>query len=103
VLSLAEREVISRGLCQGHSLRQIAQVLDRAVSTVSREVKRHGGRKAYRAASADRRAWKNALRPKDCLLGTQPALQRAVARKLKQNWSPLQISGWLKLKHARVA
>jgi IS30 family transposase len=99
VLSLAEREGISRGLCQGHSLRQIAKELKRAVSTVSREVNRHGGRWAYRAESADRRAWNNARRPKECVLARQSVLQRAVARKLEQNWSPRQIAGWLKLKH----
>lgn len=99
VLSLAEREVISRGLCQGHSLRQIAKELKRAVSTISREVKRHGGRRAYRAESADRRAWNNAQRPRECVLARQPVLQRAVAGKLEQNWSPRQIAGWLKLKH----
>src|SRR5437868_14752688 len=56
-LSIAEREAISRGLSHGRSLRRIAADLGRAPSTVSREVLRHGGRKAYRAHRADRRAW----------------------------------------------
>src|ERR1041384_4231903 len=43
VLSLAEREEISRGLSAERSLRQIAAALGRAPSTISREIKRHGG------------------------------------------------------------
>jgi transposase, IS30 family len=43
-LTLAEREDISRGIAGGSPIRQIAKGLRRAVSTVSREVARHGGR-----------------------------------------------------------
>src|SRR3982074_1339093 len=45
-LTLREREEISRGLACGSSIREIAKGLERAVSTVSREVARHGGRPA---------------------------------------------------------
>ena len=47
-LTLAEREDISRGIASGLSIREIANGLQRAVSTVSREVSRHGGRPLYR-------------------------------------------------------
>lgn len=96
-LSLAERESISRGLAQGQSLRQLARELGRAASTISREVKRHGGREQYRAESADKRAWKNAQRPKRCVLASRLRLQQVVAARLKRNWSPEQIAQWLKL------
>jgi hypothetical protein len=56
VLSRAEREEISRGVAAGDSMRTIAAALNRAPSTVSREVGRHGGREAYRADAADRAA-----------------------------------------------
>jgi transposase, IS30 family len=56
-LTLAEREDISRGIAGGSSLRQIAKGLQRAVSTVTREVARHGGRPQYRANDADQQAW----------------------------------------------
>ena len=59
VLTLAEREDISRGIASGCSLRVIAQGMRRAPCTVSREAARHGGR----ANEADRRAWDSALRP----------------------------------------
>src|SRR5258707_9197721 len=48
-LTLAEREDISRGIASAASLREIARHLGRVVSTVSREVTRHGGRPVYRA------------------------------------------------------
>ena len=94
-LTLAEREEISRGLVTGCSLRRIACRLGRAPSTVSREVRRHGGRTSYRASAADGRAWDRARRPKLCRLATERPLCRLVAEKLADDWSPQQISGWL--------
>ena len=98
-LTLAERENISRGIASGSSLREIAKHLERAVSTVSREVARHGGRPQYRANEADHRAWESALRPKPCLLARKGKLQEIVASKLILDWSPEQISGWLKMQY----
>ena len=95
-LTLVEREDISRGIASGCSLRVIAQRRNRAFSTVSREVARHGGRAQYRASEADQQAWESALRPKPCLLATYCKLQGIVASKRIQDWSPEQISGWLK-------
>lgn len=95
-LTLAEREEISRGIAAGRTMGAIARSLRRATSTVSREIERNGGRRRYRAAAADKRAWAKALRPKECKLAKYPALRQAVARKLKRNWSPEQIAGWLK-------
>jgi transposase, IS30 family len=95
-LSLAEREEISRGVATGVSLRAIAARLGRAASTVSRELRRNGGHRRYRAAAADKRAWSRALRPKPCKLATNDDLRRLVASRLKENWSPEQIAGWLK-------
>jgi IS30 family transposase len=96
-LTLAEREDISRGIASGSSIREIANGLQRPVSTVSREVSRHGGRPLYRASEADRRAWESALRPKVCLLAIDEKLRTIVASKLILDWSPEQISAWLKV------
>lgn len=95
-LTLGEREEISRGMAAAHSLRRIAAQLGRAPSTVSREITRHGGRRRYRAADADTAAWERARRPKRCRLAQHRRLQRIVAKKLRLDWSPEQISGWLK-------
>ena len=95
-LSLSEREEISRGIAAEQSLRSIAECLGRSPSTVSREIQRNGGYDDYRASVADEQAWNRARRPKRCQLGRHPRLRRMVARKLRRNWSPEQIAGWLK-------
>jgi IS30 family transposase len=98
-LTLAEREDISRGIASDSSIREIARRVDRAASTVSREVARHGGRPAYRAHDADSQAWESALRPKRCLLAVNRKLRNMVASRLILDWSPEQISGWLKTRY----
>jgi IS30 family transposase len=95
-LTLAEREEISRAVVMGHSLRSIATSLGRAPSTISREINRNGGRAGYRASQADQAAWDRAHRPKICKLVENRALARIVAGKLRMEWSPEQIAGWLK-------
>ena len=99
-LSLEDREEISRGLASNISLRQIAKIIARAPSTVSREVKRHGGRKNYRAILADDRARHRSRRPKICKLEQEPRLKEIVSEKLSLQWSPEQISGWLKREYS---
>ncbi len=79
-LSLAEREEISRG---------------RAPSTVSREVKANGGRRAYRALVAERAARRRVRRPKVAKLARCPRLRAVVEHQLADFWSPEEISGWL--------
>jgi len=98
-LTLREREEISRGLAAALSFRAIARDLARAPSTISREVGRNGGRKAYRAAGSDQRAWDCAMRPKACKLLSNEPLCRLIARKLRLKWSPQQIAGWLRRQH----
>ena len=98
-LSLMEREKISRGLVSGRSFRQLGRDLRRAISTISREVARNGGHRAYRAARADPRALDRAGRPKPCQLAFNPALCKLVAGKLSGQWSPQQIAGWLKAQY----
>ena len=98
-LTLAEREEISRGLSAEQSLRQIAKVLQRSPSTISREIARNGGKQHYRATQADQAAWERSRRPKACRLAQHGKLRRSVANKLTLDWSPEQISGWLKCKY----
>ncbi len=95
-LSRAEREEISRGLARGESLRAIGRAIGRLHTTVSREVKRNGGRERYRAQPADQAAWDRARRPKPSKLCLNSLLRAVVSEKLCQKWSPEQISGWLR-------
>ena len=98
-LTLADREVIERGRALGTSLRGMAHTLGRAPSTISREIARNGERtgqrRGYAAATADARARAAARRPKPSRLAANALLRTAVATKLKADWSPAQIAGWL--------
>src|SRR5580698_3901498 len=81
-LTLAEREDISRGIASGSSIREIARGLQRAASTVSREVARNGGRPLYRASEADHKAGSQLCDPRLCLLAIDQKLRTIVASKL---------------------
>ena len=98
-LALREREEISRGPVAGQSIRAPAGTVGRAASTVIWEVRRNGGRGRYRAAAADRRAWKQALRLKPRKLVLNGHLRQAVALKLQRHGSLEQIAGWLNGTH----
>jgi IS30 family transposase len=62
------------------------------------EVTRHGSRSVYRAMKRTQ-AWDSALRSKRCLLAGNRKLRNIVASKLVLDWSPEQISGWLKTQY----
>ena len=94
-LSLTEREEISRGLATGETMRCIAARLERAPSTVCREVASNGGRHRYRATVAHRASRHRAQRPKPAKLATNHQLRKVVEEKLELWWSPTQISDWL--------
>ena len=98
-LTLSEREEISRGLIAKQSLRSIARTLNRSASTISREVRRNGGRARYRATQSDEAAWNRAHRPKSCKLAGNDYLCRIISVKLIRKWSPQQIAGWLMREH----
>ena len=95
-LTLSEREEISRGLATSQSMLAIAIRLSRSPSTVCREINRNGGYYHYRATHAEQAAWNRARRPKLCKLICNKPLSRMVAKKLRLQWSPQQIAGWLK-------
>lgn len=96
-LSLAEREEIALGVGCGESAAVIARRLGRAVSTVTRELARNGGRRGYRAVGADARALERARRPKLAKLARSPRLRAEVERRLAERWSPEQIAARLRL------
>src|SRR6267154_3484006 len=98
-LTLPEREEISRGITAHQSARSIARLLGRSASTVSREITRNGDYDRYRAALADEKAWIRARRPKRCKLANNRWLRQVVVQKLRLNWAPEQIAGWLKRAH----
>ena len=98
-LSPEEREEISRGIARGASAREIARALGRSHTTIGREIERCGGRRRYRAHAAERESWRRARRPRPTKLELCPELRRLVIERLKEDHSPEQIAGWLKLQY----
>jgi IS30 family transposase len=95
-LSLQEREEISRGLAAAESLRSIAVRIGRPPSTVTREVARNLGRRSYRAGRAEQAALHRGRRPKPAKLTVHSTLWAEVVGLLEEDWSPQQISRFLK-------
>lgn len=97
-LSLAERLQIADLRHLGCSIRQVARELDRAPSTIKREIDRHtNAHGRYLPRSAHEAAAQNRRRPREYKLLADSALRRLVQRKLDLHWSPDEISGWLKV------
>jgi len=95
-LTMAEREEIRVSLSAKLGIREIARLLNRSPSTISREIQRNRGRRWYKAVDADNRATRMARPPKPCLLEVNPDLRQLVVDKLELKWSPEQISGWVR-------
>ncbi len=85
-LSFAEREEIAIWRAQGHGVREIARRLERAPSTISRELRRNaatrGGGLEYRATTAQWHADRSARRPKPAKLANNAALRCYVQDRL---------------------
>ena len=90
--SFEERCEIARLQGEGRSLRQIAASLDRAPSSVARELKRNSGvqvgyKPAYAQQQTKARRWSGSK------LDRQPQLRELVLDRLSAGWSPEQIAG----------
>ncbi|WP_438872995.1 IS30 family transposase [Paractinoplanes hotanensis] len=95
MLTLIDREEISRGLAEGLEYKEIARLISRNPSVVSRDVARHGGRAEYRAVVADELAVAGRRRPKVYAVDRSPRLRTVVKELLKGGWSPASIAGRL--------
>ena len=85
-LSFVEREQIALFRAKGHGIREIARQLMRAVSTISRELRRNAATRSggleYRATTAQWHADRAARRPKRAKLASNAALRRYVQDRL---------------------
>jgi IS30 family transposase len=95
MLTLADREEISRGLAESLEYKEIAVLIGRDPSVVSREVARHGGRGGYRAVGAEHVALAARSRPKVMAVDRAPGLRSVVLDLLRLGWSPGSIAGRL--------
>ena len=100
-LTIEERCELARLRGQGHSMRQIATIMDRSTSTISRELNRNGSRKeGYNPGYADEQAW--ARRWCGSKLDRDASLRQLVYSCLQSGWSPQQVSGRLALEAGRT-
>ena len=93
-ISLEERCAIARLQGAGHSVRQIAASLDRAPSTIARELKRNQSRQqgylpGYAHQQSRARRWRGSKLDRD------PQLRALVLARLAEHWSPEQVAGRL--------
>ncbi len=95
-LSLDEREEIRAGIEAGRSAASIARRLRRHPTTVSRELRRNGGRDVYRAVRAQRRCDRQRRRPKPFKLVVDPKLGRQVEGGLRRGFSPPAVAALLR-------
>jgi transposase, IS30 family len=99
-LSLEERCSLSRLSQAGKTIRQIAAAMDRAPSTITRELKRNrGSQVGYQPAYADKQA--RSRRWKGSRLLRDAKLQAQVLAGLEKGWSPAQVAGRLKKESKR--
>lgn len=98
-LQKEERFCIEKLLQQEKSFTEIAQVLDRGLSTISEEVHENGGRKKYSAEKADHRAYlKQYWKKKNCnKIAMNGHVSKFVEKSLRKGWSPETISDRLKI------
>lgn len=99
--SLKERCTISQLSQAGKTVRQIATIMDRAPSTIARELKRNSGTQvgydpAYAQQQANSRHWRGSRLLRD------PELQQEVLKHLEQGWSPAQVAGRLRREKRRT-
>jgi len=100
-LSQAERYQIHALMKAGHNQSQIAKVLDRSKSTISRELSRNTGSRGYRPKQACEMSAERAQNSRNA--NTVPAWVNDQAQLLLQlQWSPEQIASKLPISHETV-
>ncbi len=103
-LSYEERYVIEKLFNKKVSIRDIAEVLGRSPNTISREIKKNSVWGIYKANKAHKKAGYKRWRSKrQCLkVSMDKFLIKFVEKKLREKWSPKQISGYLKINYKIV-
>ncbi len=96
-----QRYQISALLKMGHNQTEIARVISVHKSTVSRELRRNLGQRGYRPQQAHRKAMSRCKWDRRRI---QPQIWAWIEEKIRQDWSPEQISPWMKkYKETRVS
>ena len=93
-LTEIERYQIQSFLKAGYTKKRIAQDLGRHPSTIGRELNRNSGLRGYRPQQAQRLA--EGRKTLHCHTLINQSTWQHVEDLLRNEWSPEQISGWLK-------
>jgi IS30 family transposase len=96
-LTQEQRYQISALLKMGHNQTEISKVIGKHKSTVSRELERNCGLRGYRPKQAHHKAL---CRRNHSLFHILPETWDLIETKLRLDWSPEQISGWLQRLYA---
>jgi IS30 family transposase len=99
-LTQEERYQIHALLQAGNNQTHIARILNRHKSTISREIQRNTGLRGYRPQQAQRLT--EGRRAAKAQARISESTWFDVEQLLKQDWSPEQISLWLKAEPRRV-
>jgi IS30 family transposase len=79
----------------GREQKEIAQLLGVSSSTITRELKRNGGKQGYCPNKAQKQADKRRKQAAKALKMTEKTIL-LIEEKICEDWSPEQVSGWLK-------
>jgi IS30 family transposase len=93
-LSLDERVLLSFYKDQGLLQNEIARLMKRSESTISRELKRNSNQNGYVAATAQKRSLARCAQISR--IDQKPLLEQFIIERLQENWTPEQISGRLR-------
>lgn len=93
-LTQEERYQISALLKAGHNQTEIAMILGRHKSTISREIRRNTGLRGYRPKQAQR--WTEERRQAKAQPRISDTVWLDIESLIQQDWSPEQITLWLK-------
>ena len=104
-LNYEERIKIDTLVKEGLSLRKIAKSLSRSPNTVSRELKEKKVKNEYIPKKAQHKSYWRRYRSKmNCMkVAVSKEMNEFVSNKIKDNWSPERISGYLKLNNISVS
>lgn len=94
-LSLEERHYIEHEHKKGTSQTEIARILGRNQSNISRELARNIGKKSYRHKQANNFAQER-HKTKAKATKLTDHIEAMIENYLREDWSPEQIAGWLK-------
>lgn len=97
--TLTTRKILAEKIKEKIGYREIGLIIEKAISSISAEINKNGGRREYCPYEAEKNAClRKHERTKRTKLEISPGLKEYVIMMLKENWSPEQIAGVLRKK-----